>query len=319
MFDQSRYKVVSGFFFSVLPTHFAFLLQNALARQVSEGALLGAMQQQISIAVERMFESVAIAQEFVESFEKFLGSTNRVHELLEALDALPMAGSNTKPSEHISFPKLDLKTPAGVCLAKSLDVTVKRGESLMITGPNGCGKSSFFRALGGMWSLSGTLYRPPRGLDVFLVPQKPFLTSPGTLSEQILYPDSLPEVDGKSELTDELKIRLLDIMKAVGLQDLLDREGWNAQAKDNELSLGEQQRLGMARLFYHRPVFAVLDECTSAVSAEAEVSMYANAHRLGITMITLSQRLALREYHTRELQMGLPNAGWALRDISAEK
>jgi len=319
MYEQTRYKVTSGFFFGVLPTHFAFFLQNMLAQQVSEGALLGAVQQQISIAVERMFESVAYAQEFVESFEKFTGSTNRVYEFLEAMDALPIAGSNTKPSEDISFPKVDLTTPAGVCLAKSLDVTVKRGESLMITGPNGCGKSSFFRALGGMWPLPGTLYRPPRGLDVFLVPQKPFLTSPGTLAEQVLYPDPLPEVDGKRELTDELKTRLTEIMKAVGLQDLLDREGWSAQAKDNELSLGEQQRLGMARLFYHRPVFAVLDECTSAVSAEVEVSMYANAHRLGITMITLSQRLALREYHTRELQMGLPSAGWVLRDISTEK
>merc|ERR1711972_24646 len=108
-------------------------------------------------------------------------------------------------------------------------------------------------------------------------------------------------------------------MKTVGLQDLLEREGWNAQAKDSELSLGEQQRLGMARLFYHRPVFAVLDECTSAVSPEVEISMYANAHRLGITMITLSQRLALKEYHTRELQMGLPGAGWALHDISTNE
>merc|ERR1719324_917375 len=147
----------------------------------------------------------------------------------------------------------------------------------MITGPNGCGKSSFFRALGGLWSLPGTLYRPPRGLDVFLVPQKPFLTSPGTLAEQVTYPDPLPEKDGKKGLTEELKAQLRVHMEAVGLLDLLDREGWDKEAKDNELSLGEQQRLGMARLFYHKPAFAVLDECTSAVSAEVEESMYAHA------------------------------------------
>merc|ERR1711998_763708 len=101
-------------------------------------------------------------------------------------------------------------------------------------------------------------------------------------------------------------------MEAAGLLDLLQREGWQKQAKDTELSLGEQQRLGMARLFYHCPAFAVLDECTSAVSADVELSMYAHASKLGITMITLSQRLALKQYHRKELQLGLPNAAWAL-------
>ena len=62
--------------------------------------------------------------------------------------------------------------------------------------------------------------------------------------------------------------RLRELLAEVDLQYLVDREGgpdavvdWAAQ-----LSLGEQQRLGMARLFYHQPKFAILDECTSGVT-----------------------------------------------------
>ena len=65
------------------------------------------------------------------------------------------------------------------------------------------------------------------------------------------------------------------------------------QKWEDVLSLGEQQRLGMARLFYHRPVYAVLDQCTDAVSADVEAELYQNAAKLGITIITTSQRPAL--------------------------
>ncbi len=56
---------------------------------------------------------------------------------------------------------------------------------------------------------------------------------------------------------------------------------------------GEQQRLGMARLFFQRPAFGALDECTNATSADVEEALYAHARELGITLITVTQRTAL--------------------------
>jgi ABC-type uncharacterized transport system fused permease/ATPase subunit len=83
------------------------------------------------------------------------------------------------------------------------------------------------------------------------------------------------------------------------------------------LSLGEQQRIMMARMFYHAPTFGVLDECTSAVSVEAEQKLYAAAFARGISCITVSQRLGLEGFHETELRFGA-NApkGWTMHEIA---
>ena len=61
------------------------------------------------------------------------------------------------------------------------------------------------------------------------------------------------------------------LLSEVDLEYLVEREGGLDAVVDwgSQLSLGEQQRLGMARLFYHKPKFAILDECTSGVTVRS--------------------------------------------------
>ena len=89
------------------------------------------------------------------------------------------------------------------------------------------------------------------------------------------------------------------LLEDVRLGYLSARWGLGAEGVDweNVLSLGEQQRLGMARLFFHRPKFAVLDECTNAVSVDVERGLYERAAYYGITMLTITQRSGLVDFH----------------------
>jgi ATP-binding cassette subfamily D (ALD) long-chain fatty acid import protein len=98
---------------------------------------------------------------------------------------------------------------------------------------------------------------------------------------------------------------LLSILRILDLEHLLELypEGWDAEAEWRDvLSGGLQQRVAMARLFYHRPRYAILDECTSSVTLDTEKVMYDNAKALGITLMTVSHRRSLWKYHSKILQ-----------------
>lgn len=83
-----------------------------------------------------------------------------------------------------------------------------------------------------------------------------------------------------------------EILEEAKLGYLVEREGgWDTQNDWNDvLSGGEKQRVAMARLIYHKPMYAILDECTSAVSIDVEGHLYAYMKKVGITLITVSHR-----------------------------
>jgi ATP-binding cassette subfamily D (ALD) long-chain fatty acid import protein len=74
----------------------------------------------------------------------------------------------------------------------------------------------------------------------------------------------------------------------------------------------------MARLFYHAPKYAILDECTSSVTLEIERVMYDEAKRLGITLMTVSHRRSLWKYHERILQFD-GQGGFVFTKLDAER
>ncbi|XP_068202101.1 ATP-binding cassette sub-family D member 3 [Palaemon carinicauda] len=225
------------------------------------------------------------------------------NKLINGAVAKPLIANSGKvicEDNVIRFEKVPLVTPNGDVLVKELNFEVHAGQNVLVCGPNGCGKSSLFRILGGLWPVfGGTLTKPSAG-KLFYIPQRPYMTL-GTLRDQVIYPDSMSDMASRG-FTDE---SLRELLSHVQLEYILEREkGWDAIADWMDvLSGGEKQRIAMARVFYHKPQFAILDECTSAVSVDVEDNMYQYCSEVGITLFTVSHRKSLWKHHEYYLQM----------------
>uniref|UniRef100_A0A8C2RU30 ATP-binding cassette sub-family D member 3 n=2 Tax=Capra hircus TaxID=9925 RepID=A0A8C2RU30_CAPHI len=192
---------------------------------------------------------------------------------------IPGIGEIINTDNIIKFDHVPLATPNGDILIRDLNFEVRSGANVLICGPNGCGKSSLFRVLGELWPLfGGRLTKPERG-KLFYVPQRPYMTL-GTLRDQVIYPDG--KEDQKKKGISDLVLK--EYLDNVQLSHILEREGGWDSVQDwmDVLSGGEKQRMAMARLFYHKPQFAILDECTSAVSVDVEDYIYSHCRKVSV-------------------------------------
>ncbi|XP_062432935.1 lysosomal cobalamin transporter ABCD4 isoform X2 [Rhea pennata] len=217
------------------------------------------------------------------------------------------AGEDPVPGDTaFLLERVTLSVPSsGKLLIKDLSLRISQGNSVMIVGNTGTGKTSLLRVLGGLWeSTQGNVEMltcfGPHG--VMFLPQRPFFTD-GSLREQVIYPlKEIYPVSGSAD--DERIVRFLEL---AGLSDLLARAGGLDQQVDwnwyDVLSPGEMQRLSFVRLFYLQPRYAVLDEATSALTEEVEHELYRMCLQLGMTLVSVGHRASLEKFHSWILKL----------------
>jgi len=121
--------------------------------------------------------------------------------------------------------------------------------------------------------------------------QQPYATE-GSLLEQVSYP-LVAQANEK---------RALVALEAVGLEYLVGRYGLHTPSVWVEhLSGGEMQRLSVARLLFHGPTFAFLDEATNALDVALEQKCLGAASEAGVTSISVSQRETAWVFHKQLL------------------
>jgi len=288
-----------------------------LASQVLSGELEVGRAVQAAGAFTAVLGAVGVIVDNFESLSRFVAGIDRLQGLsnllLPAESGKPAEESlqpriQKRPGQQLTLEALTLHPPqSDRVLIKELNLVLKPGDALLITGDSGCGKSSLLRAIAGLWHRgSGTIHHPPME-EFFFLPQQPYLQH-GSLRSQLIYPSA------DCELGDD---RLLAILEQVHLPYLAERVGGLDAVQDWEklLSVGEQQRLAFARVLVHEPGIVILDEATSALDSANEASLYARLRASGTTLISIAHRAAVLRHHTHVLRLKGEGA-WELHEAS---
>jgi putative ATP-binding cassette transporter len=192
----------------------------------------------------------------------------------------------------VSFKDLLVRLPNGVPLINATGVTIKLGERVLVSGPSGAGKSTLFRAIAGVWPFGEGTVTIPKNARMMILPQRPYFPI-APLAAAVAYPAEPGHFDAS---------KVAELIKAVGLPGLASRieeeAHWNRM-----LSLGEQQRLGIARALLYAPDFLFLDEATASLDEPSEAALYRllDQRLPQVTIVSIGHRATLAAFHRRRL------------------
>jgi putative ATP-binding cassette transporter len=261
---------------------------------------------QSASAFSNISDSLSFFRNAYDQFAAYRASIIRLHGLVEANHlAREMPSLETVDSADGSFELrgVEVRTPSGSQLVDPLDLRLEPGDSMVVTGRSGTGKTTLLRSLAQMWPYtSGTVQRPVTGHETMFLSQMPYVPL-GDLRTVVSYPAK------SGEISDE---DLQQVLSKVALPHLANRlnveEDW---AK--VLSPGEQQRVAFARILLTRPKVALLDEATSALDEGLECVVYdlVRTELPDTVLISVSHRPTIDRYHEQHLEL-LGDGAWRL-------
>ena len=276
---------------------FPFLAQapRFFAKQIKLGDLM-----QTAGAFNQVLDSLSVIINSYSDIANWQSVVQRLATFDYRVGELEAEGQQEKPiaiarkGEGLAVENLDLDLPDGKALVAKVALSATPGNSLLVAGPAGIGKSTLLRAIAGLWPFGRGKVELAEG-RTFFVPQKPYVPL-GTLRQALIYPEH------DSAISDA---RLKEVLTKVGLgvfaAELDVTDLWSQR-----LSGGEQQRLAFARVLLAEPAVIFLDEATSALDEAAEEEFYRMLREAPWrpTIVSVGHRSTLRAFHDSALDLG---------------
>ena len=297
---MSRTKRLTGFtrsysqaavifpYILVAPAYFADKIQ--LGGMMQTASAFSSVQTALSffVSIYRTLAEWRAVVARLDGFEMAIASAATLATGAGSIDLVSKAGSG-----KIDLEQLLVRLPNGTPLVSADGFSLLDNERTLVTGPSGAGKSTLFRAIAGIWPFGNGSIAIPANAKLMMLPQRPYFPV-GSLQAAIVYP-----AEASAFSSDQVR----DALISVGLPQLapqLEEEAhWNRM-----LSLGEQQRLGLARALLHAPQYLFLDEATASLDEASEAALYRLIEEKlpATTIVSIGHRSTLEAFHQRNVE-----------------
>ncbi|QBM17022.1 ATP-binding/permease protein CydD [Marinobacter sp. JH2] len=223
-----------------------------------------------------------------------LGASAEIMARLDqpASPATTTGSADTTDTSVIAIHRVSLCYDTGPDVIRNVTLTFKKGETIVLTGPSGGGKSSLLHMLAGF-------LRPVSGsISVFGMPggEQPF----GWLGQKGFWIQGSWADNLRMTSPEASDIAIEQALHQVGLADLVEHREqgiYSSIGEDGQgLSGGQARRLGLARIFLADYDLVILDEPTAGLDATSEIHVLEALHKLseaGKTLILSTHHQAL--------------------------
>ena len=299
MRQVARMTWLMGSNWAVAPI-FPLLLEapNYLAGRMTLGDLMqtAAAFVQVQVALNWLFDNYPRIAEWLASAVRITGLWTAFGQLDASLgtDSGSRIMISDGEGQDLRLEGLSVAQFDGRVMIDEAETVISPGDRVLLTGESGTGKSTLIRAIAGLWPWGSGKVLMPKGAQVAFLPQRTYIPN-GTMRQVLQYPRMNVAVPDEA---------LAEALRRCGLERLVARmdeeDHW-----DKQLSGGEQQRIGFARLLVQKPGVVIMDEATAALDTQSQASMMSmfTQELAGTTVISVGHRPELEEFHTRKLSL----------------